>query len=155
MRPVPVPQAPSPVTSRRMSAVRRRDTRPELALRRALHRRGLRYFVDRAPLRELPRRRADVVFPRTRLAVFVDGCFWHGCTEHMRPPQTNARWWSAKLQGNIARDRETDERLTAAGWCVVRVWEHEPVEKAAARVEAAVRRREEQRRTGAEEAARR
>lgn len=137
-----------------MSAIRRRDTRPELALRRALHRKGLRYFVDRAPLREFPRRRADVVFPRTRIAVFVDGCFWHGCPEHTRPSRANARWWTAKLQGNVARDRETDARLVDAGWWVVRIWEHEPVEEAAARVEAVLRRREEQRRTGAKEAGR-
>lgn len=122
-----------------MAAVRRRDTRPELALRHALHGRGLRYFVDRAPLAEDRRRRADLVFPRARVAVFVDGCFWHGCPEHTRLPTANAEWWAAKLEGNVSRDRETDARLAAAGWRVVRVWEHEPVEEAASRVEALVR----------------
>ena len=138
-RVAPAVSLPSEVTSRRMAAVRRKDTRPELALRRAVHRRGMRYFVDRAPLANDRRRRADLVFPRKRVAVFMDGCFWHGCPEHTRPPRTNEQWWAAKLRGNVARDRETDARLSAAGWRVVRVWEHEPVDAAAARVERAVR----------------
>ena len=79
-----------------------------------------------------------MVFPGTRVAVFLDGCFWHGCPEHTRPPRTNEEWWAAKLRGNVVRDRETDARLEAAGWRVVRVWEHEPADVAAARVEGAV-----------------
>lgn len=116
--------------SGRMSRQRRRDTQPELRLRRELHRRGLRFRVD-LPLPELPRRRADIVFTRARIAVFVDGCFWHSCPDHATRPAHNAEWWSEKLAKNVARDRETDQRLTAAGWTVLRFWEHtDPVEAA-------------------------
>ena len=94
-----------------------------MALRRELHRRGLRYFVDRAPLKGM-RRRADVVFPRRKVAVYVDGCFWHSCPIHATQPRNNAQWWADKLSANVARDRNTDERLEAEGWTVVRVWEH-------------------------------
>lgn len=128
------PHRPTERTSRRMAEVRRRDTAPELALRRTLHRQGLRYFVDRAPLTDQPRRRADLVFPGARLAVFVDGCFWHKCPDHARLPRVNSEWWLSKLQANVARDRDTDARLAAAGWSVLRVWEHEPVGSAALRV---------------------
>ena len=124
-------------TSARMSRQRRTGTKPELALRRELHRRGLRYFVDRAPLAG-QRRRADVVFPRLRVAVYVDGCFWHRCPEHATDPTNNAQWWAAKLAGNVTRDRATDAELTAAGWHVVRVWEHEDPAAAADRVQAAL-----------------
>ncbi|MEV6771068.1 very short patch repair endonuclease [Nocardia sp. NPDC051030] len=118
------------VTSARMSRQRRVGTKPEIALRRELHRRGKRFFVDRAPLPGL-RRRADIVFPRRKVAVYVDGCFWHSCPEHATFPKNNAEFWSAKLAGNVARDRDTDERLRAAGWTVVRVWEHEGADSAA------------------------
>ncbi|ORI24360.1 very short patch repair endonuclease [Rhodococcus sp. 1168] len=120
-------------TSARLSKQRRRDTGPELALRRELHRRGLRYFVDRAPLKGL-RRRADVVFPRHRVAVYVDGCFWHSCPVHATSPRNNAQWWTDKLAANVARDRDTDARLDAAGWTVVRVWEHEAAQDGADKV---------------------
>lgn len=120
-------------TSARLSKQRRRDTGPELALRRELHRRGLRYFVDRAPLKGL-RRRADVVFPRRRVAVYVDGCFWHSCPVHATSPRNNAQWWIDKLAANVVRDRDTDARLDAAGWTVVRVWEHEAARDAADKV---------------------
>ncbi|MET0197261.1 MAG: very short patch repair endonuclease, partial [Rhodococcus fascians] len=118
-------------TSARLSKQRRRDTKPEVALRRELHRLGLRYFVDRAPLKGM-RRRADVVFPRRKVAVYVDGCFWHSCPVHATKPRNNAQWWADKLAANVARDRDTDARLEAEGWTVVRVWEHEPVTDAAA-----------------------
>lgn len=127
-----------PETSARMRAQRRRDTAPEVALRRELHRRGMRFFVDRAPLRDV-RRRADLVFPRRKVAVYVDGCFWHSCPEHATFPKTNAQWWADKLAGNVARDRDTDARLTAEGWLVIRVWEHEDPVSAANRVQAALR----------------
>ena len=127
-----------PETSARMRAQRRRDTAPEVALRRELHRRGMRFFVDRAPLRGV-RRRADLVFPRRRVAVYVDGCFWHSCPEHATFPKNNAQWWADKLAGNVARDRDTDARLTAEGWLVIRVWEHEDPVAAANRVQAAMR----------------
>lgn len=128
------------VTSARMARQRRADTAPETALRTELHRRGCRYFVDRAPLKGL-RRRADLVFPRRRVAVYVDGCFWHRCPEHATFPKRNARWWEEKLAGNVARDRDTDQRLGAAGWLVVRVWEHEDPVRAADRVQAALAQR--------------
>ncbi|MFC4604018.1 DNA mismatch endonuclease Vsr [Rhodococcus kronopolitis] len=108
----------------RMREQRRRDTAPEMALRRELHRRGRRYRVDRAPLPGL-RRRADLVFPTARVAVFVDGCFWHRCPVHGTAPKNNAGWWAEKLDANVVRDRDTDARLAAAGWRVVRVWEHQ------------------------------
>ncbi|MBF6238125.1 very short patch repair endonuclease [Nocardia otitidiscaviarum] len=117
-------------TSARMARQRRVGTAPEIALRRELHRRGARFFVDRAPMRGL-RRRADIVFPRRKVAVYVDGCFWHSCPEHATSPKNNAEWWAEKLAGNVARDRDTDTRLREAGWTVVRVWEHERAESAA------------------------
>ncbi|NKS72039.1 DNA mismatch endonuclease Vsr [Rhodococcus hoagii] len=121
-----------------MRAQRRRDTAPEVALRRELHRRGARFFVDRAPLRGL-RRRADLVFPRRRVAVYVDGCFWHSCPQHATSPKNNAQWWADKLAANVVRDRDTDTRLADAGWTVVRIWEHEDPTEAADRVQAALR----------------
>lgn len=122
-------------TRARMRRQGRRDTKPELALRRELHARGKRFFVDRAPLKGL-RRRADLVFPRRRVAVYVDGCFWHFCPVHGTAPKNNAAWWADKLAGNVARDRDTDARLRKAGWSVVRVWEHEDPVAAADRVSA-------------------
>jgi DNA mismatch endonuclease, patch repair protein len=115
---------------------RRRDTRPELAIRRLLHGRGMRYRVDAT----LPgmRRRADLVFISARVAVFVDGCFWHGCPEHGTQPKNNAAWWERKIAANAERDRDTDGRLAADGWTVLRVWEHESPETAAAWVAEAV-----------------
>ncbi|GAB4582404.1 very short patch repair endonuclease [Nocardia sp. IFM 10818] len=120
-------------TSARMSRQRRVGTEPEIALRKELHRRGARFFVDRAPLPGL-RRRADIVFPRRKIAVYVDGCFWHSCPEHATFPKNNAEWWAEKLAGNVTRDRDTDARLRAAGWTVVRVWEHETADTAADQV---------------------
>jgi DNA mismatch endonuclease (patch repair protein) len=120
-----------------MQRQRRHDTKPELALRSALHRLGLRYRVHRRPVPSI-RREADVVFPRARVAVFVDSCFWHRCPQHATFPKENAEWWRAKLDANHARDRDTDARLAAAGWTVVRVWEHEDAAEAASRVAAMV-----------------
>jgi DNA mismatch endonuclease (patch repair protein) len=120
-----------------MSRQATRDTTPEMRLRRRLHALGLRYRVHRQPLPGF-RRTADIVFTRTRVAVFVDGCFWHGCPEHATAPKTNADWWATKLARNVERDHETDAQLADAGWCVVRVWEHEDPEVAAARVQAAL-----------------
>jgi DNA mismatch endonuclease (patch repair protein) len=116
----------------------RRDTKPELALRRELWRRGLRYRVDVAPVRG-SRRRADVVFTRAKVAVYVDGCYWHSCPVHATVPKANRDWWEAKLKANVQRDRDTDDRLRDAGWVVARVWEHEAVAEAADRVENVVR----------------
>jgi DNA mismatch endonuclease (patch repair protein) len=116
-----------------MRANRRRDTKPELAIRSALHRMGLRYRVDFAPLSDR-RRRADIVFTRQRVAVYVDGCFWHGCPEHGSTPRTNTTYWLAKIRRNRERDTETDAALREAGWNVVRVWEHDEPLDAALRV---------------------
>lgn len=108
-----------------MQANRSRDTKPELEIRRALHRAGLRYRVAIAPEPGL-RRRADIVFTRARVSVFVDGCFWHGCPEHGRTSfNHNAEYWPAKIAANVARDADTNTRLAAAGWHVLRFWEHE------------------------------
>jgi DNA mismatch endonuclease (patch repair protein) len=103
-----------------------------MAIRRLVHARGMRYRVDAA----LPgmRRRADLLFTSSRVAVFVDGCFWHGCPEHGTRPKNNAAWWSAKIAANAERDRDTDRRLAAAGWAVLRIWEHEAPEAAAVRI---------------------
>ena len=112
---------------------RRRDTRPEVALRRELHRRGLRYRVDYSPLPGL-RCRVDLAFTRARVAVFVDGCFWHSCPEHGTRPRTNSDYWEAKLALNRARDARNNEALGLSGWRVVRVWEHEDHKAAADRI---------------------
>lgn len=132
--------ATDPSRSARMSSQRSRDTGPELLLRRELHARGFRYFVHRRPIRTL-RRTADIVFPGAKLAVFVDGCFWHGCPTHGNIPRTNEWYWPEKIKRNRKRDSETDYALREAGWEVVRVWEHTPVDEAAqAVVEAYLRR---------------
>ncbi|MEV0287202.1 very short patch repair endonuclease [Kribbella sp. NPDC050820] len=120
-------------TSSRMSRQARRDTKPEIELRRRLHRLGYRFRVN-SPLPGMPRRRADVTFTAKRVAVFVDGCFWHGCPEHGTSPRNNGAWWSEKLRRNVERDRETDSYLRRTGWTVVRVWEHEDPETATLRV---------------------
>jgi DNA mismatch endonuclease, patch repair protein len=129
----PVPSAP-PASSadarKRMKANRSRDTAPEMALRRELHRRGYRFRVDRAPVSSL-RCRADLVFSRVQVAVFVDGCFWHGCPEHMSWPKANRDWWKTKISATVARDRRNDAVLRAAGWTVLRVWEHHSPQLAA------------------------
>jgi DNA mismatch endonuclease, patch repair protein len=130
----PLPEPSSPEALRRMQRQRRTDTKPELALRRELYRRGLRYRIDVQVLPGL-RRRADVAFPRRRVAVFVDGCFWHACPEHGTSPKANAVWWRAKLDANVQRDRDTDRRLEEAGWTPVRIWEHEDPVRAADLVE--------------------
>ena len=116
--------ATSEGTRRSMIANRGRDTKPELVVRRLLHAAGLRYRVNTAPLSEL-RRTADVVFTRAKLAVFIDGCFWHGCLEHYQRPARNRAYLDAKVTANRERDRHTDATLRASGWSVLRVWEHE------------------------------
>lgn len=129
--------ATSNATRRTMRANRRRDTAPELALRRALHSRGYRYRVDYRPIPHL-QRRADLVFTAQRVAVFVDGCFWHSCPEHGTLPKSNADYWIPKLTRNVERDRETDALLAESGWRVIRIWEHEPVAEAFNRIVAAL-----------------
>ena len=121
-----------------MRGNRKRDTRPEVALRQAVHALGLRYRVACRPL-ETERWTADLVFTRARVAVFVDGCFWHGCPEHFSAPRTNGEYWSPKIARNRERDAITNAALREAGWTVLRIWEHEDVARAARRVAAAVR----------------
>lgn len=122
---VPVhPGANSVASSLRMQRLRRRDTRPELAVRSLLHRSGFRYRVV-YPVPGLPRRSIDVAFTRQRVAVFVDGCFWHRCADHGTVPAANRTWWETKLARTWERDRETDDALRAAGWVVLRFWEHD------------------------------
>jgi DNA mismatch endonuclease (patch repair protein) len=123
-----------------MQSQARRDTGVERLLRSALHRRGLRFRVHGRPLRT-SRREVDIVFVRARVAVFVDGCFWHGCPLHATWPKRNADWWRRKIEGNIARDANTDDRLAREGWLVLRVWEHEDPDVAADEIERAVRAR--------------
>jgi DNA mismatch endonuclease (patch repair protein) len=113
-----------------MQSNKGRDTEPELALRRAVHALGLRYRVSARPLASV-RRTADLVFTTAKVAVFLDGCFWHGCPTHHTVAVTNARFWADKVDANRARDRDTDSLLLAAGWASVRIWEHEDPMKAA------------------------
>lgn len=116
-----------------MQANRPRDTKPELAVRRAVHARGLRYRVSMRPLKGV-RRTADLVFTRAKVAVFVDGCFWHGCPAHHTVAVTNAEYWAEKVRRNQERDSEIDRLLAEAGWTPVRIWEHEDPDEAATRV---------------------
>lgn len=138
MVPVAADVRTTPAISSRMSRQARRDTAPEIALRRALHRRGLRYRVHWSIL-GMPRRRADIAFPRSRVAIFVDGCFWHGCPDHGTDPKSNAQWWAAKLAGNRHRDEETAAHMGTLGWTVFRFWEHADMVAAADLIETAVR----------------
>ncbi|WP_434447609.1 very short patch repair endonuclease [Lentzea sp. E54] len=124
-------------TRARMSRQRSRDTSAEMLLRRELHRVGLRYRVHRRPLPNV-RREADVVFGPAKVAVFVDGCFWHGCPEHATWPKRNSDFWRTKIEKNRSRDAETDRLLAEAGWMSLRVWEHEDAVTAATRIHAAI-----------------
>lgn len=121
----------------RMSSQKSRNTRVEVELRRALHAAGLRYRVHRRPLPTI-RREADIVFGPARVAVFVDGCFWHGCPEHATWPKNNSGFWQQKIERNRERDRDTNLKLLEAGWLAIRVWEHEQVDSAAHRVQRTV-----------------
>jgi DNA mismatch endonuclease (patch repair protein) len=132
------PLPSSEEASRRMKAVRQRDTDIEVALRSEVHRLGLRFRINQPPLPGI-RRRADLVFRSCRVAVYVDGCFWHMCPLHASWPKSNADWWRKKIEDNQRRDLDTDSCLHAAGWTVIRVWGHEDPAEAAARVADAVR----------------
>jgi DNA mismatch endonuclease (patch repair protein) len=131
--------ASSDASSRVMRSNRRRDTAPELAVRRILHANGMRYRVDMRLVRET-RSRADIAFTRQRIAVFIDGCFWHGCPEHLHLPKANADYWTPKLARNVERDAEVTAILRGLGWTVLRFWEHEPAQATADRIIAAVER---------------
>jgi DNA mismatch endonuclease (patch repair protein) len=127
----------TPEVRLRMSRQRSRDTSIEIALRQELHKAGLRYRLHRRPVPSL-RREADLLFGPARVAVMVDGCFWHGCPDHIRWPSNNWEYWRDKIEGNRRRDRATDDALASAGWVSLRVWEHERPDEAAARVAAVV-----------------
>jgi DNA mismatch endonuclease, patch repair protein len=129
------PKPSSAGRSANMRANRRADTKPELALRRALHGQGYRYRKDhRLDLGEGVRVRPDIVFTARKVAVFVDGCFWHCCPEHGGQPAANTWYWEPKLRRNVERDRAADAALAAAGWAVIRLWEHESLDAAVAAV---------------------
>ncbi|MFD3657968.1 very short patch repair endonuclease [Streptomyces sp. 24-1644] len=129
--------ASSAARRRNMQAIRSRDTKPERLIRRLVHAQGLRYRVAAKPLPDL-RRTADMVFRPAKVAVFVDGCYWHGCPKHYVPPKTNSGYWSDKVARNVARDRNTDKRLIEAGWTVLRFWEHESPDACALKITATV-----------------
>lgn len=131
------PGSSSTRVSARMAKARRRDTAPEIALRRELHARGLRYRVA-FPVPGQRRRTIDIAFTKAKVAVFVDGCFWHGCPDHGTKPRANSAWWREKLSANTARDADTNRVLRAIGWKVVRLWEHEPATAGADRIAAVV-----------------
>ncbi len=118
------PGSSSAAMSERMSRVKKRDNRPELAVRRALHSRGLRYRVA-WPVPGQKRRTIDIAFTRKRVAIFIDGCFWHGCPVHGTSPKANAAWWASKISTNRARDAAVTAQLEGMGWIVMRFWEHE------------------------------
>jgi DNA mismatch endonuclease, patch repair protein len=124
----------------RMKAAKPRDTKPEKAIRSILHKRGLRYQIDIRPIENL-NRRADIVFRAAKVAVFVDGCFWHGCPIHGTQAKANAEFWKNKIERNQERDAETNQLLKKAGWKVVRVWEHEDPEKTSAKIQKIVLKR--------------
>ncbi|MDR3081669.1 MAG: very short patch repair endonuclease [Streptomyces sp.] len=127
----------SPGVSARMKNQASKDTAAELAVRKLLHAAGLRYVLEyKVP--GMPRRRMDIAFTRVKIAVMIDGCFWHGCPQHATQPRANAEWWRRKLDRNMERDRETTAHLTAEGWTVLRFWEHEDPEDVSARIRAAV-----------------
>lgn len=130
--------ASSAANRKTMQGNRSRDTRPELLVRSAVHARGLRYRVAARPVHGV-HRSADLLFTRARVAVFLDGCFWHGCPEHFRLPATNPDYWGPKIASNAARDAETDRLLAAEGWTVLRFWEHAVAIEAATHIEDVVR----------------
>lgn len=128
------PVASDVAALQRMRLQKQAGTKPELALRRELWARGLRYRVGfRLPI-PASRRTADVAFPKQRVSVFVDGCYWHACPDHGTRPRSNSGWWADKLAANVARDRDTDQQLRLLGWTPVRVWEHEEPREAAVRI---------------------
>lgn len=134
----------SPEASRRMAKVRQKDTGAEIALRRELYRIGLRYRVNYEVIKK-PRRVVDIAFPGLKIAVLVDGCFWHGCPEHATWPKQNSLFWRQKIEANRSRDADTNSKLLEAGWVVLRFWEHQSPLEAANLVQQAVSRVKETR----------
>lgn len=146
---VPYPEPTSTAATKIGRANRRTDTKPEIAIRSALHRRGLRFRKDGLIRGEGAKARVDICFTRARVAVFIDGCFWHSCPDHCTAPKSNLDYWVPKLRANVERDLRVNDAFARAGWVVVRIWEHEPVEEAADRIEAIVRPRPQARDDGA------
>jgi DNA mismatch endonuclease (patch repair protein) len=136
-KPPPGSWASSEGNRRSMLGNRGRDTGPEWAVRSLIHRAGLRYRVDVRPVTTV-RRRADLVFPRLKIAVFIDGCFWHACPQHFAWPKTNSEYWERKIGGNQLRDTETNLALEEHGWTVLRFWAHEPADDIARQLHEAV-----------------
>ncbi|WP_075003989.1 very short patch repair endonuclease [Streptacidiphilus jiangxiensis] len=120
-----------------MSRQARTDTAPEIAVRQLLHRDGYRYRVN-LPVPQMRRRTIDIAFTRAKIAVFLDGCFWHGCPSHATSPKANADWWRSKLERNAVRDVETTQHLESLGWTVLRFWEHESPSSIQATIEEVV-----------------
>jgi DNA mismatch endonuclease (patch repair protein) len=140
----PTPEYPfpsSPAATATMKANRRVDTRPEALLRSALHRKGLRFRKDVYLRVGDVRTKADIVFRPRRIAIYLDGCFWHSCPEHGQLPRANRTYWKPKLERNVRRDQEVTRALRVDGWTVIRIWEHEPVDHAARKIHEAVKRR--------------
>ncbi len=127
------PSPSSEAALKRMQAAKPRDTAPEKALRSVLHRKGLRFRTDEKPIKNI-NRKADIIFRSAKVAVFIDGCFWHGCPIHGTRAKANAKFWQNKIEQNQARDLDTNMQLRKAGWKVVRVWEHEDLEKASRKI---------------------
>lgn len=136
---VPYPEPTSGAATKIGIANKRRDTKPEVRLRSELHRRGLRFRKDLLVRTPEAKARVDICFTRARVAVFVDGCFWHGCPDHQHVPKRNTDYWVPKLAANVERDRRVDRAFGGAGWSVVRIWEHEDPRSAADRIERMVR----------------
>lgn len=132
--------ASSPAVRNSMQGNKNRDTKPEMIVRRCLHASGLRYRVHARPIKDW-NRRADLVFPRAKIAVFVNGCFWHGCPQHYTAPKTNAAYWVPKIKRNSERDVETFTRLKSEGWLVISMWEHEDLYKKSERIARRIRKR--------------
>jgi len=127
-----------------MRSMPEHSTGPEMAVRRLLYAKGLRYRVQ-YPVPGAPRRSIDIAFPGKKIAVFIDGCFWHGCSEHRNIPAHNSDWWQNKIDQNRARDMDTDEKLSAAGWIVRRYWEHVPTERIVSEIKDVIGMRENHR----------
>lgn len=133
--------ASSPAVRNSMLGNKSRDTKPELVVRKYLYRAGLRYRVHTRPIKDW-NRRADIVFSRAKTAIFINGCFWHGCPRHYVEPKTNTDYWSQKIGRNVERDAETFKRLKAEGWSVIVLWEHEDLNKKAEKIAIRVRKRQ-------------
>lgn len=140
LRSLPYPHPSSPAVSAAMRGNRRKDTKPEVEIRSLLHAAGHRFRKDYCIREGETSVRPDIVFTRRRIAVFVDGCFWHGCPEHGNQPKVNSTYWDEKLRRNKERDERVTAALRQAGWAVIRIWEHEPCDSATSRISAALAR---------------